>query len=162
MFLPKIIVIAVLLLVLLAGRRMSFFLNNKYIFAVIVVLGVLGVIFSDSIYSALNGKVMTYVQAPGSDDLPFIPERWKNTGLKNPDDNTRDRMISDLTMHKRFVGNNKTGIIDMLGEPEGTHNFPEWDMEYYLGPSHYGSGARWLVFKFDAKDEVTDFTIQGQ
>ncbi len=105
---------------------------------------------------------MNYVGAPGSNDLPFISEKWKNAGLRNPADNTRDRMMPQLMMRKKLLGYNRAGILSMLGNPDSTRNFPEWDMEYYLGPSQYSSGTRWLVIAFNDKDEVSDYTIQGK
>ncbi len=159
MLLPKIIVIVIFLLLILARPKFFF---NRYIFAGFLFLTVLGVVFSDSIYFALNRKMMTYVAAPGSNDLPFISEKWKSTGIKNPDDNTRDRMITELTRHRKLLGKSKEEIIQMLGEPEAAHDFPQWNMEYYLGPSLYGSGTRWLVISLNDKDEVTDYTIQGK
>lgn len=160
MLLPKIIVIVIFLLLILVRPRVFFF--NKFVFAGLLLFLVLGVIFSDSIYYAVNRKVSTFVQAPGSNNLPFISEKWKSAGLKNPADNTRDRMVPELLMRNRLMGNKKAGIINMLGEPEGTHNFPEWDMEYYLGPSQYGNGTRWLVISFNNKDEVSDYTVNGK
>ncbi len=101
---------------------------------------------------------MTYVGAPTN--LPFISEKWKSTGLRNPNDNTRDRMMQQLMMHNKLIGYKRAGIINMLGNPDTTRNFPDWDMEYYLGPSQYSSGTRWLVMSYNDKDEVTDYTIQ--
>ncbi len=160
MVLPKIIVIGIFLLLILARPRFFFF--NRLMFAGLILFLVLGIIFSDSIYYAVNRKVATYVQAPGANNLPFISEKWKSAGLKNPNDNTRDRMIQELTMRNRLMGYKKAGIINMLGEPEGTHNFPGWSMEYYLGPSQYGSGTRWLVLSFDNNDEVSDYSVVGK
>ncbi len=155
--LPKIIVILIFLLIILGGRR-TFIFSNRYIFSGLILLAVLGLIFSDSIYNAVNRKVMTYVGAPAN--LPFISEKWKRTGLKNPDDNTRDRMVPGLMMHRKLLGKSKEAIFQMLGRPENTHNFPEWNMEYYLGHSLYSSNTRWLVISLNENDEVTDYTVQ--
>lgn len=121
----------------------------------------LGMIFSDSLYRAISRKVMTYVQAPGSMNLPFIPEKWKNADIRNPDDNTRNRMCADLLMHHKLNGKSRDEILDLLGEPDETNKFPDWDMKYYLGPSPESGTAdyEWLVIKFNGKGVVGEYNI---
>lgn len=161
MLLPKFVVIAVFLLIIAAYflRRTQF--GNRYLWIGIMVIITLGVIFSDSLYRAVSRKVMNYVQAPMSTNLPFIPEKWKNANSSNPNDNTRNRMSADLLMHHRLYGKNRKDILDLLGEPDKTNKFPNWEMKYSLGPSPESGNPDidWLVIKFDEKGVVGEYHI---
>jgi hypothetical protein len=161
MDLPKILVVFVFLLIVFVFLFRSARFRNKYMMIGLIIVLILGAIFSDPIYQIIKNRVMNYVQSPDADRLPFISERWKNANSRNLKDNTSQRMSTDLLMNHKLTGYSRNDIVNLLGEPDSTHNFPEWDMEYYLGTSRRRNtwGSDWLVIKFDEKNLVIDYAI---
>lgn len=157
MLLPKFLLILIVLLILVIGSR--YFLRNKFILAVFLIAAVLGILFSDTIYQAFNGKIMSYVQSPQGNRMPFISERWKNADSNNPADNTRQRMSGDLINKYKLLGKTRTEIINLLGESDSTNAFRDWDLKYYLGSESGTAHPQWLVIKFNENDSVDDFNI---
>lgn len=163
MLIPKILVIAVILLLVFTGTR-RWFLFNKYVVTGLIILITLAVIFSDSLYHLFTKRVLQYVQSPQQMEMPFISEKWKDAGSQNPGDNTRQSMSTDLMIHHKLLKKSRSDVINLLGDPGSPKNFTDWDMEYYLGPSQQvgSQGSEWLVIKFDKNDLVEDYTILNQ
>jgi hypothetical protein len=73
----------------------------------------------------------------------------------------RIRMVDDLMRRHIFRGMSRNQITAILGEPDETGYFKEWDMVYWLGPerSFMSVDSEWLVFRLDGQKKVTDYKI---
>jgi hypothetical protein len=51
--------------------------------------------------------------------------------------------------------------VAILGEPDKTEYFRDWDMVYWLGPERgfMSIDSEWLVFRLDGQQKVTDYKI---
>ena len=78
--------------------------------------------------------------------------------LENP---IRIRMIDDLLKKYSFQGMSREEVVNMLGEPDKTLHFKEWDMVYWLGPerSFISVDSEWFVLRLNEKKEVTEYRI---
>jgi hypothetical protein len=49
----------------------------------------------------------------------------------------------------------------MVGEPDKTNYFSDWDMVYWLGPERgfMGIDSEWLVFRLDGEEKVLEYQI---
>lgn len=155
--LPKLLVIIIFLLILYTGR--GFLFQNKYVLIGMIIIAGLGIYFSDSLYQLVTKRVMTYVQSPEANRLPFISEKWKNTDPHNLYDDLRQRMIRDLLYNHKLLGQSKDEIISLLGESDSTNAFHDWDFKYYLGPEFRNSTPEWLLINFDENNIVIQYDI---
>jgi hypothetical protein len=154
---PKFLVILVFILILYTGR--GIFFQNKYILIGLMIIAGLGIYFSDSLYQLVTKKVMTYVQSPEANRLPFISQRWKNVNPHNLSDNTRQKMMYDLLYKHKLFGLSRDEINELLGKSDSTNAFPDWDLKYNLGPVPGTTSPEWLVIKFDENNVVNQFNI---
>jgi len=73
----------------------------------------------------------------------------------------RIRMVDDLLHHYRFRGMTREEVTGIVGEPDNTEYFKEWDLVYRLGPERgfISIDSEWLVFRLDGQKKVTDYRI---
>lgn len=91
---------------------------------------------------------------------PFDPAVWKAAD-RNFTNTVRIRMVDDLLRRHRFRGMTRGQIIGLIGEPDATEYFKDWDLVYRLGPERgfIGIDSEWLVFRLDGENHVIDFKI---
>jgi len=73
----------------------------------------------------------------------------------------RIRMVDDLLHRHRFGGMTRDQVTAIVGEPDKTEYFRDWDMVYWLGPERgfMGIDSEWLVFRLDGQKKVSDYKI---
>jgi len=73
----------------------------------------------------------------------------------------RIRMVDDLLHRHRFGGMTRDQVTAIVGEPDKTEYFRDWDMVYWLGPERgfMGIDSEWLVFRPDGQKKVSDYKI---
>ncbi len=159
MLIPKLVVLFVIILIfIIYWYRGSFFIN-KYISLGLLIFTILGVIFSDSVYHAVNKRVIKYAQAPEGNRFPFISERWKQANPNNQNDNTR-QMICDDFLHKHnLLGKSRNDILNLLGGSDSTTDFPGWDMKYSIGENQGSFNVEWLVIRLNENGMVDKYSI---
>lgn len=93
---------------------------------------------------------------------PFDSVAWKAVS-KTPSDPGKIRMVEDLLRRHQFRGATRSQVIALLGDPEKTGYFKDYDLVYWLGPDRGGFGidSEWLVFRLDSEERVTDYRIVG-
>lgn len=76
-------------------------------------------------------------------------------------DGVRVRMVDDLLRRHSFQGMTREQVIGLLGEPDKTGYFKDWDLVYWLGPERgfMSIDSEWLVIRFDSQQKVTDFRM---
>lgn len=89
----------------------------------------------------------------------FDPVAWKAGNLAR--DAVRIRMIDDLLSRHDFHGMSKSQVIAIIGEPDQTDYFNDWDLVYCLGPERgfLSIDSEWLVLRFDNAGKIIDYRI---
>jgi hypothetical protein len=84
---------------------------------------------------------------------------WKNTEPTMSWESVRLKMVDDLIENKIIKGMNKSSIIALIGEPDDTPYFQNYDM-VYLGRERQAIAidSEWLVFKI-VGDKVDSYTL---
>ncbi len=122
----------------------------SFIAAGLVVVGVgVWLFFGDSIRERLSRQ-------------RFDPVAWK-TDDRSYTNAVRIRMVDDLLQRHSFRGMTREQVVALVGEPDKTEYFKEWDLVYWLGPEHgfISMDSEWLVFHLDSQKKVTDLRIVG-
>jgi len=101
---------------------------------------------------------------------PYIQERmarvrfdsvaWQ-TSPRSVTNAVRIRMVDDLLRRHRFRSMTRQQVTAIIGEPDQTEYFRDWDMVYWLGPERgfMSIDSEWLVFRLDSQQRVTDYRI---
>jgi hypothetical protein len=90
---------------------------------------------------------------------PFDAVAWKSEEALTND--VRIRMVDDLLLRRSFRGMTREQVAAIIGVPDKTEYFKEWDLVYWLGPERgfIGIDSEWLVFRLDRQQKVTDLRI---
>ena len=73
----------------------------------------------------------------------------------------RIRMVDDLLRRHSFRGMTRNQVTAIVGEPDKTEYFRDWDLVYWLGPERgfISIDSEWLVFHLDGQKKVSDYRI---
>ncbi|MGA9770758.1 MAG: hypothetical protein WBV94_17080 [Blastocatellia bacterium] len=91
----------------------------------------------------------------------FDSAKWQDKALIKSENPIRIRMIDDLLKRYSFQGMSREEVANILGEPDKTAFFKEWDMVYWLGPERgfISVDSEWLVLRLNEKKEVSEYRI---
>jgi hypothetical protein len=90
---------------------------------------------------------------------PFDSTGWKSRSRDGdvmwP---TRLRMIDDLMRRRLLDGQSRDRVEVLLGPPDPTDKFSNWDMVYHLGPERglFRIDSEWLVLRLNSSGNVTE------
>jgi len=89
----------------------------------------------------------------------FDSKKWKQ--VERSDDYTRLRMIEPLMKSGRLDHATRSEVISILGHPDETPYFSDWDFVYWLGPERglITLDSEWLVIRFGQSDVVSEYRI---
>ena len=89
--------------------------------------------------------------------LPFDSAEWK-AGQEN---DIRIRMVDSLLRNYELRGKTRAEILALLGEPDNTGYFREYDLVYRLGAERgfISIDSEWLVFRLDTNDTIKECKI---
>jgi hypothetical protein len=113
----------------------------------------------------IAGGIWWYVTVVSQSDrmrpIPFSAAEWRNAQAGAA--NVRIRMINDLLSRYPFIGRTRQQVIGLLGEPQKTGYFKDWDLVYLLGPerSWMGIDSEWLVLRLNKDGTVTDAKVMS-
>jgi hypothetical protein len=82
--------------------------------------------------------------------LDFDSAKWQAAAKPDATRNSvRLRMADSFLADQQPIGQSRDQIVALLGEPDDTPYFRNYDMVYYLGPERgpMGIDSEWLVFK---------------
>jgi len=70
-------------------------------------------------------------------------------------------MVDDLLRLHSFRGMTRDQVTGIIGEPDKTEYFKDWDLVYWLGPerSFMSIDSEWLVLRLDGQKKVKEFRI---
>ncbi len=90
----------------------------------------------------------------------FVPVLWQGPKSSFTND-VRIRMVDDLLRRYHLRGMTRKQLTAIIGEPDVTEYFKEWDMVYRLGPERgfISIDSEWLVIRLDSQKEVADYRI---
>lgn len=89
--------------------------------------------------------------------IPFNSSTWIASEPEFSLDSLRLRMIDDLLATHELVGMPRNKIVSLIGEPDDTEYFVEYEMVYYLGQERHplGMDSEWLAIDLDANSTAT-------
>jgi hypothetical protein len=89
----------------------------------------------------------------------FDAAAWR--GEKVLTNDVRIWMVNDLLRRHRFRGMTREQVTAIIGEPDETGYFKDWDLVYWLGPERgfISIDSEWLVFRLDSQKKVVDYRI---
>jgi hypothetical protein len=105
----------------------------------------------------LRPRAEAYMQA-----TKFNSAGWKARSVDDgPMWPTRLRMVDDLVDRNLRTGVIRADVENLLGPPDKTSYFRNWDMVYLLGPERgfIRIDSEWLVFRLDAGGRVAEYQI---
>ena len=121
----------------------------------VVVVGLGGLVFFGSGAGAIFGdSILEWWHRERFDAVA-----WRSGGSCT--DGVRIRMVDDLLRRHRFGGMTRGQVTAIVGEPDKTNYFSDWDMVYWLGPERgfMGIDSEWLVFRLDGEKRVSEYEI---
>lgn len=85
------------------------------------------------------------------DSAAWIAQEGANTEWP-----ARIRMVDNLLDEGRLHGLDRNGVLALLGSPEATTRWPDWDMIYWLGPERgfLRIDSEWLGIRFGSDGKV--------
>ena len=91
----------------------------------------------------------------------FIQSQWLDTTLVQGKLAVRGCMVDDLLERNQLRGMTRAQVIALIGEPDRSSDFPEYDLVYWLGPQRglVGTDAEYLVMKLDQSNRVTSVEL---
>jgi YD repeat-containing protein len=100
-------------------------------------------------------------QEPSSSPIPFDPLAWQDRRKASSREAVRIRMVNNLLSRYELKGLSREEVVRLLGEPDDTASFREWDMVYWLGPERgfISIDSEWLVLRLDEQGRVTECRI---
>jgi len=105
--------------------------------------------------------VLVLLKAPSIAETEFDSENWKNTAPDWTHDSIRLRMIDDLLDRHQLLGKSRDEIIDLLGEPDDTDYFSDYEMVWWLGPerSFMAIDSEWLLIDLNEREQAVEVRL---
>ena len=91
----------------------------------------------------------------------FDSSGWQDSARVFSQDPIRIRMVDDLLERHELDEMTRAEVVALLGEPDKTPYFREWDMVYWLGPERgpMGIDSEWLVLRLDEHQQVIEHRV---
>jgi hypothetical protein len=88
----------------------------------------------------------------------FRSSLWQDSAAVHGPRQLRGCMVDDLRRHHRLRGRTRAEVVALLGEPQPSGYFREFDLVYWLGPerSPLGIDSEWLVIRLDERGRVAE------
>lgn len=91
----------------------------------------------------------------------FDAAAWSRNDKSSLDCPTRLSMIDSIIEDKRLEGLARDEIVGLLGAPDDTEYFKDWDFVYHLGPERgfMSIDSEWLVIRFGPDGRVREQAV---
>jgi hypothetical protein len=128
-------------------------MNSKRSLRFAILIPILGII------ALLGGGAWFVFGDPMRNRQEFDSVAWQSTQRRV--DGVRVRMVDDLLRRHDFRGLSRVDVTAILGEPDKTNHFRNWDMVYFLGPERgfMGVDSEWLVFRLDELNRAAEYRV---
>ena len=110
-------------------------------------------------YSAARGHLS---ESRCDGHTTFVRSEWMDTTLATGLLAVRGCMVDDLLERHELQGKTRAEVVALIGEPQQSDAFPEYDMVYWLGPERglIGTDSEFLVMKLDKAGRVTSVELR--
>ena len=122
-----------------------------------------GIVAIGAVFYFWAWPVYSFATSPGPEDRcpgheRFDPIVWQDTVQVYSELAPRGCMVDDLLARYKLVGMMRGAVVRLLGEPQPTAYFRDFDLVYWLGPERglFSIDSEWLVMKLDSTGTVTD------
>jgi hypothetical protein len=91
----------------------------------------------------------------------FIQSQWMDTTLTRSKLAIRGCMVDDLLDRHELRGMTRAEVVSLIGEPDSTRDFPDYDLVYWLGPERglIGTDSEYLAMKLDKSKRITSVEL---
>jgi hypothetical protein len=91
----------------------------------------------------------------------FVQSQWLDTALVRSKLAVRGCMVDDLLDTHELRGMTRAQVVALIGEPDSTRDFPEYDLVYWLGPQRglIGTDSEYLAMKLDKAKHVASVEL---
>ena len=91
----------------------------------------------------------------------FVRSHWMDTTMARGKLAVRGCMVDDFLDRNELRGKTRSEVIALIGEPDRSDLFPDYDLVYWLGPQRglIGTDAEYLVMKVDKTNRVTSVEL---
>ncbi len=115
------------------------------------------------IASAFGVGLLFYSFTVGIESIPFDKAQWTNRERIAQAPYIRLQMIHALLTQHPLTGMSREQVSDLLGEPESTDYFSDYDLVYWLGLERgfIRIDSEWLVIKLDDEQRVSTYQIRS-
>ncbi|MGB7160814.1 MAG: hypothetical protein WBD40_22305 [Tepidisphaeraceae bacterium] len=131
--------------------------QRRWVRTALIVLGGIGV--TAIVFCVAGWLVISQMMSgPKVALLDFDSVKWQAASEPDATHNSvRLRMADSFLDGQQPIGKSREQIVALLGEPDDTPYFNEYDMVYYLGPERgpMGIDSEWLVLKL-TRGSVTE------
>lgn len=88
----------------------------------------------------------------------FKSDQWRATPATLSRSSLRLRMVDDLLKNHSPLGFDRNKVVNLLGPPDDTPYFRNYDMVYFLGPERgfISVDSEWLVLKLAPEGHVIE------
>ena len=92
----------------------------------------------------------------------FVRSEWMDTTLATGKLAVRGCMVDDLLDRHELRGMTRAEVVALIGEPQRSELFPDYDMVYWLGPERglIGTDSEFLVMKLDKSGRVASAELR--
>ncbi|MBY0112617.1 MAG: hypothetical protein K2Y21_07335 [Phycisphaerales bacterium] len=90
--------------------------------------------------------------------VSFRSEQWRATPATLARSSIRLRMVNDLLKNHSPLGLHRDNVVSLLGPPDDTPYFRNYDMVYLLGPERgfFSVDSEWLILKLTPDGRVSE------
>lgn len=91
----------------------------------------------------------------------FVRSQWMDTTMARGMLAVRGCMVDDMLERNELRGKTRAEVVALIGEPDPSDLFPEYELVYWLGPQRglIGTDSEYLVMKLDKSGRVTSVEL---
>ena len=93
--------------------------------------------------------------------MAFDSTIWKSSPSEMSWESTRLRMVDDFLEKNDLIGKNKDVAIELLGEPDDTEYFSNYELVYHVGLERSGMAidSEWLVINVNESGIIDEVSL---
>jgi len=137
----------------------QFLLRHKTVLLVVTLMVILVCTVLSWPFIRLGGTIFFASAEEYANRRTFDAALWQDSS--QADNGIRIRMVDDLLTRHQLQGMTRGKIVELLGDPEDTPYFKDWDLVYWLGPERgfFSIDSEWLVMRLDTQGRVSEYRL---